>query len=180
MMKTTFFKQPVNYFVLFLFLMEAFSCQVLKAKKISFEGELYAKNLVTVHFNIPGDGINAEYLWYVASSADGEWEKLEGIHTKEIILLTSYVGKYLKCEVSYDIKDTEKRNVVSVVSSKPVEYKGNPNTDWFKDAGYGIMVHYLKEAIVPEGGSKEWNDAVNSFDVEKFARQAKKRRELVM
>jgi hypothetical protein len=35
------------------------------------------------------------------------------------------------------------------------------------------MVHYLKPAIVPDGDSKEWNDAVNSFDVEKFADQAK-------
>ena len=34
------------------------------------------------------------------------------------------------------------------------------------------MVHYLKPVIVPEGGAKEWNDAVNSFDAEKFASQA--------
>jgi hypothetical protein len=172
-MKTTFFKQPVNYFVLFLPLMMIFSCQVLKTKNLSFKGELYAKNLITVNFDFPDDAENTEYRWYVAPSGDGEWEKLEGIHTKEIVLLTSYVGKYLKCEVSYDIKGTDKKTTVSVISSKPVEYKGNPNTDWFKDAGFGIMVHYLKEAIVPDGGSKEWNDAVNSFDVDKFAIQAK-------
>lgn len=172
-MKTTFFKRPINYYVLFLFLVAVFSSQMLNAMKISFEGELFAKNLVSIHADFPGDTEIIEYSWYLAPSREGKWEILDGIYTKEIVLLTSYVGKYLKCEVRYGIKGTNKKKAVSVISSKPVEYKGNPNTDWFKDAGYGIMVHYLKEAIVPNGGSKEWNDAVNSFDVDKFARQAK-------
>ena len=52
-----------------------------------------------------------------------------------------------------------------------MEYKGNANTDWFKEAGFGVMVHYLKEAIIPEGGSEEWNRTVDSFNVDKFAGQ---------
>ncbi len=35
---------------------------------------------------------------------------------------------------------------------------------WFRDAGYGVFVHYL-------GGGPGWNDRVNSFDVERFADQ---------
>ena len=34
------------------------------------------------------------------------------------------------------------------------------------------MFHYLSSNIVPEGGPKEWNDAVNSFDAEAFALNA--------
>lgn len=35
---------------------------------------------------------------------------------------------------------------------------------WFTEAGYGVFVHYL-------GGGPDWNDKVNSFDVERFAAQ---------
>tara|TARA_R110002050_G_scaffold161882_5_gene291699 strand:+ start:15198 stop:15401 length:204 start_codon:yes stop_codon:yes gene_type:complete len=33
------------------------------------------------------------------------------------------------------------------------------------------MVHYLKEAIVPERGSEEWDKTVDSFNMDKFASQ---------
>jgi hypothetical protein len=149
------------------------SCQKDKIRNVTFEGDFVAKNLISTHCDFPENIEKPEYNWYISQTPDGEWEKLPGIRTDKIILLTSYVGKYLKCEVSCNILNIDEKITASVISSKPVEYKGNPNTDWFKDAGYGIMVHYLKEAIVPEGGSKEWNDAVNSFNAENFARQAK-------
>ena len=149
------------------------SCQKDKIRNVTFEGDFVAKNLISTSCDFPENSEKPEYNWYISQTPDGEWEKLPGIRTDKIILLTSYVGKYLKCEISCNILNIDEKITASVISSKPVEYKGNPNTDWFKDAGYGIMVHYLKEAIVPEGGSKEWNDAVNSFNAENFARQAK-------
>ncbi|GAH11393.1 unnamed protein product, partial [marine sediment metagenome] len=131
------------------------------------------KNLVSVRCDLPDHSGKTEYTWYIAPSPDSEWEKLQGIRTDEIVLLTSYVEKYLKCEIICSIKDGDEKISASVISTKPVEYRGNPNTDWFRDAGFGIMVHYLKPVIVSDGGAKEWNDAVNSFSVEKFANQAK-------
>ena len=92
--------------------------------------------------------------------------------TNQIVLLTSYAGKYLKFEISVQSEKSGQRLVASVISSSPVELKGNPNTDWFHDAGFGVMFHYLSSNIVPGGASKEWNDAVNSFDAEKFALNA--------
>lgn len=147
------------------------SCQKNEIKNISFDDEFIAKNLISVQCDFPENSENQEYTWFINQSPDGEWKKLPGIWTDEIVLLTSYVGKYLKCEVSCTILNSDEKITASVISSKPIEYKGNSNTDWFKDAGYGIMVHYLKEAIIPEGGSKEWNEAVNSFNVERFASQ---------
>jgi hypothetical protein len=56
----------------------------------------------------------------------------------------------------------------------------NPNTDWFRDAGWGVFVHYLWD--VQNVGGREnaqgkpatnWNDLVNEFDTEKFAAQVK-------
>ncbi len=147
------------------------SCQKNEIKNMSFDDDFIAKNLISVQCDFPENSENPEYAWYICQTPDGEWEKLPGIWTNQIILLTSYVGKYLKFEVSCTMLNSEEKISASVISSKPVEYKGNTNTDWLKDAGYGIMVHYLKEAIVPEGGSKEWNDAVNRFNVERFASQ---------
>ncbi len=149
------------------------SCETSEIKNASLEGDLYAKNLVNVRCELPDQAENTAYSWYISPSPDGEWEKLQGIWTDEIVVLTSYVNKYLKCEITCSVNNGDEKITASAISSNPVEYKGNPNTDWFRDAGYGIMVHYLKPVIVPDGGAKEWNDAVNSFNVEKFANQSK-------
>ena len=81
-----------------------------------------------------------------------------------IILLTDYVGKYLQCEVkcTSNTGETFTKNHFII----DCEYKGNPNSDWLRDAKWGIMVHYLKSIMATEGSSKEWNAAVNSFNVE--------------
>jgi hypothetical protein len=171
-MEKLYYKKTKNNSVMIFFLILVFSCQISGTRNLFFEGELIAKNLISVQQNLPARAVNTEYSWFIAPSADGEWTKLDGIWTNEIVLLTSYVGSYIRCDVSYSIEGADKSNTVSVVSERPVEYRGNPNTDWFRDAGYGIMAHYLKEAIVPDGGLAEWNEAVNSFDVEKFAEQA--------
>ncbi|MHC4517588.1 MAG: alpha-L-fucosidase [Planctomycetota bacterium] len=39
--------------------------------------------------------------------------------------------------------------------------QNTPDTTWFKEAKYGVFVHYL-------GGGADWNEKVNAFDVEKF------------
>lgn len=149
------------------------SCQTSRIKNISFEGELIAKNILSVQCVFPADLEEVEYSWYAASSPDGEWEILPGIWTNEIVLLTSYVDKYIKCEISYRVENSEKGITASAVTAQAVEFKGNPNTDWFRDAGFGVMLHYLKPAIVPDGGTNEWNEAVNNFNVERFASQLK-------
>jgi hypothetical protein len=147
------------------------SCQTTKVKKLAIEGDLYAKNLVEIKGRFPKNTEQISYRWFISSSINENWEELQGIHTPEIILLADYIGSYLKCEVEYTL-DTEESFTEIVVTSSPIEYRGNPDTDWFKDAGWGIMVHYLKPAIVPDGTFKEWNEAVNSFNVERFAEQA--------
>ncbi|MEX2235716.1 MAG: hypothetical protein WD824_26395, partial [Cyclobacteriaceae bacterium] len=145
------------------------ACQPGKIKNLKFDKDLYAKNLIGITCDFPKQAEKPEFAWYISSSPDGEWEKLLGIETDKIVLLTGYVGKYLKCTASYRVNGES--FTASAVSSEPVKYKGNQNTDWFKDAGFGIMVHYLQPQMSPDGGSVGWNLAVNSFDVEKFAEQ---------
>ena len=144
----------------------------VKMKNLKLEGEPFAKNVIRVKWQLPDNLQKIEYNWYIASTPAGEWEKIPGIRTDRIVLLTSYVNKYLKCEITCLTNGSDKKLTTSVISSKSVEYKGNPNADWFRDAGFGIMAHFLKEVFTPDGGPKEWNDAVNSFDVKKFASQA--------
>ncbi len=162
----------INSLLLICILSLFTSCQKKIKINAALDGDLLAKNIIEVKCDQPGHLQIAAYNWYIASSPNGEWEKIQGNWMNKIVLLTSYVDKYLKCEIIFDANGSDERVTASVISSKPVEYKGNPNTDWFRDAGFGIMVHFLKEVFVPVGGATEWNDAVNKFNVEKFAEQA--------
>lgn len=51
----------------------------------------------------------------------------------------------------------------------------NPNTAWFRAAGYGLFVHYLNElqnnpaALHSLGQSTSWNECVGAFDADRFA-----------
>ena len=147
------------------------SCKNEQIKNLRFEGDMIAKQILTASYDIPEGYSAPEISWYISTNPDSAWEKLQGIWTDEIVLLTSYEGRYIKCEISCT---SAKRGTLtgSLVSASSVEVKGNPATDWFHDAGFGIMLHYLSSNIVPGSGSKEWNDAVNSFDAEKFALSA--------
>jgi hypothetical protein len=145
------------------------SFQSNKIENLRFEGNMYAKSILTVRFDAPDYYKTIEYRWYISFSPDTEWELIQGIRTDEIVLLTSYVNRYVKCEITCWQKDGDQKLTASIVSEGPVENMGNRDADWLRDAGFGIMVHYLKS----DGGSKEWNDKVNSFDVAKFASQVK-------
>jgi len=51
----------------------------------------------------------------------------------------------------------------------------NPNTDWFRDAGWGVFVHYLWDVqcvgdrINTQDGTTDWDACVMEFDTERFA-----------
>ncbi|HEX7410723.1 MAG TPA: alpha-L-fucosidase, partial [Bacteroidales bacterium] len=150
-----------------------FSCKSVKIENATFKEDLVAKTVMQVYFECKDSRINPDIIWSISGSKDGGWEELPGIHSKEIVLLTSYVGKYLKCEIIPDAGSRRKGKPVLVISASPVVYKGNPNTDWFKDAGVGVMLHFLKDVFAKDGGSKEYNDVVNGFDVELFAENCK-------
>jgi len=141
-------------------------------RDVFFEGELYAKNTICVKFNTILPVINTTFQWFIANTPSGKWEILNGIHTREIVLLTDYAGKYLKCEIT-SWKNGKKIATTEIISMEPIVDRGNPNTDWLRDAGLGLMVHFLKGCYTKDGGSKEWNEIVDGFDVDLFADQCK-------
>ena len=140
----------------------------VSGQHLSFHGKPIAKTILWVSCDLPCFNINNTIVWSVSDSQAGNWKILPGINTPEIVLLPGYKGKYIKCDVSFQQKD-KNFQTISVITDSPVVIQGNPNTDWFRDAGVGVMLHFLKAVFVPEGGSKEYNEVVNNFDVEHFA-----------
>ena len=161
-----------NLSVFFLVSVFIISCRnTTVINDVLFEGELYAKNTIGVTFSTTIPDVSVNFQWSVANTPSGEWKTLQGIHTQNIVLLMDYAGKYLKCELTA-LKNGEKVATTEIISKTPIADRGNPNTDWFRDAGLGLMVHFLKGENT-EGGSKEWNEIVDGFDVELFAGQCK-------
>jgi len=148
------------------------SCKTDQIIGLRFQGNMAAKQILKVNYELPVGCNDPQVSWFKSFSPDSSWEKLPGIWTDEIVLLTSYEGSYIKCEISCSAGNSAKRIISSLVTPGTVEVKGNPNTDWFRDAGFGIMVHYLSSNIVQDKGSEEWNDAVDSFDTDDFAAKA--------
>lgn len=164
-------KNPIIF--VFLFCLIFYSFTPVKNRELSFIGKPVAKTVLQVVVKTPDSGIKYDIVWSISDAKNGKWEELPGIHSREIVLLTSYAGKYLKCTMTPLLKSGNKSDPVSIVTETPVLFKGNPNTEWFKNAGLGVMLHFLKDVYAKDGGSKEYNDVVNGFDVELFAQNCK-------
>jgi hypothetical protein len=70
--------------------------------------------------------------------------------------------------------------VVLMLTTAPAPAaRKNPDTDWFRDAGWGVFVHYLWD--IQNAGQKtnslgrttSWDECVQAFDTEKFAEEIK-------
>jgi hypothetical protein len=53
---------------------------------------------------------------------------------------------------------------LTLLLTLPTAAEHSPNSAWFREAGFGVFVHYL-------GGGPGWNERVDSFAVEAFADQ---------
>lgn len=43
------------------------------------------------------------------------------------------------------------------------------SVDWMMEAGYGLMFHWTSQSVQPDGSLKSYEEAVNTFDVDRFA-----------
>jgi hypothetical protein len=150
--------------------------------------EPHVKGVLEVVYNDANTGkqeVSAiRYQWYIADSQNGQYTALKGIHAKTIILLEDYVGKYLKCEIT--AQDAE-GNIVATGMSTPtatavLPTAGNPLTDWFYEAKYGLSHHFLKECFVGkycfapvseqwDASKQTWAQFIDQFDVKEYAKQ---------
>jgi hypothetical protein len=160
-------KQIILLFILIVII--SAGCSLREDVTIELKGDFIPKKVLQAVVTAPPGAEILKVSWFAGDPASEKWELLEGIHTPEIVLLTGYAGKHLKCEITWTREHSGKEQTLSAVTASPVIYDGNPNTDWFKDAGVGVMVHFLQAVYASEGGSEEWNEIVNGFDVELFA-----------
>ncbi len=71
--------------------------------------------------------------------------------------------------------------LVMCIGSAAVGTPRNPDTDWFRDAGYGVFAHFLWDVqcvgdrpnTQGKAGTTSWDACVAAFDVERFAEQMK-------
>ncbi|MFD0616065.1 LamG-like jellyroll fold domain-containing protein [Paenibacillus sp. GCM10027629] len=150
--------------------------------------EPHVKGILKVKYTFNDADNDAEgetkYQWYISDTVDGEYSKLQGINTQTIILLDKYVGKYLKCEVkAVDIHGNRAAiSVMSAATGPVLATEGNPLTDWFLEAQYGVSHHILSEFVnldfvSTKPGEKwdrnqqTWNEFIGEFDAEKYAEQ---------
>ena len=47
--------------------------------------------------------------------------------------------------------------------------KSRARVDWMMESGYGLMFHWTSESVQPDGSLKSYEEAVNEFDIERFA-----------
>lgn len=143
-----------------------------KIKQLVLHGKPVAKTIMWVSYDLPGLSSNSKITWSVSETRNGKWKELPGINSREIVLLSSYLGQYIKCEISLPNINDNLESLIAITDS-PVISQGNPNTDWLKDAGIGVMLHFLQAVYAKDGSAKEWNEVTDGFNVEIFAENCK-------
>ena len=116
--------------------------------------------------------------WWISPEGDidGEYTKIEGVRTKDIYLISYYTNRYLKASVT---PVNEKYAAGETVMSEPigpVVNNGNENVEWFRDAEYGIMHHFLHDYITLAAVNEEeelkpeenWDAYLDTFDVDAY------------
>ena len=90
----------ISTLALFILLVFQAACTESQIRNIHLEGDLVSKEIITASYDMPSGYNSPEISWFISKSPESEWEKLPGIWTDKIVLLTSYIGKYLKFEIS--------------------------------------------------------------------------------
>ena len=81
----------------------------------------------------------------------------EGILTEDILIDIRSV-ELLPISAKQQIKEETERAIAA-----------RSSVDWLVESAYGLMFHWTSQSVQSNGSIKKYEDAVNDFDVEKFA-----------
>lgn len=121
----------------------------------------------------------SEYLWEVASSTTGPFSTINGLHTRTMMLLPEHNGKYIRVTVTPRNERLCFGESQSVIVGPVVARSGNPRTDWFRNAHYGVSHHFLPNYLnlspdIPQNEKwqpgESWDDFLSTFDVQAYAK----------
>ncbi len=101
--------------------------------------------------------------------------KLSGlIHLEAGVQIISIATSGIEKEgVLFDFRSAEllpvsKKKEIAEGEARAKEARAS--VDWMVKTGYGVMFHWTSQSVQPDGSIKKFEDAVNDFDVEKFAK----------
>lgn len=69
--------------------------------------------------------------------------------------------------IPVDVKDAVEAERIRARAARP-------NTDWMKEAGYGLMFHWTNESIYTDGTTKPFEQMVDQFDMDNFVTMVEK------
>lgn len=159
------------------------SCAAPAVSSLSLKGTLKTREVLTAVWTMDDSAGLAEsgsaYTWWCGDTADAGFVQIEGVFTQSLMLLPEHAGKFIRVVVT-------PRNA-RFASGEPVQYTttetvqaqdGNPRTDWFMNARYGISNHFLPNyqnlsPAIPDDEKwqpgETWDDFLSTFDVDAYA-----------
>ncbi len=141
--------------------------------------------------DIPGESKNTEMVFTSGSSSykftinptSGPWvdggknfQRIKVLSdvalpkgNQEVILKTSGIsaGNNLLNIRSLELVPVSGYQSIDKENKKAVASRAS--MDWLVKAGYGLMFHWTSQSVSPDGTNKPYAEAVNNFDVKKFA-----------
>ncbi|WP_405050526.1 alpha-L-fucosidase [Salmonella enterica] len=149
---------------------------------LALEGNCLTREMLTAVWEIRDPAGLSEsgssYTWWTGDTADGEFEQITGVYTPSIMVLPAYAGKYIRVGVTPRNERFATGETVYCVTSTPVSsQEGNPRTDWFMKAKYGVSHHFLpnyqnmSSAIPADEKWQEndtWDSYLSTFDVDSY------------
>lgn len=151
------------------------------AQNVVIEGASRIKGALSVSYTFSDPDGDAEgatrFRWLSAPAASGPWMVLSGVLTPNTGLPLSYGGTYVRAEVTP--VDARGKAGPSVRSAPKLVQRvtGNPGTDWFHQAKYGVSHQFISNYVNRVAATEDekwqdgesWDDFVNTFDVEAYA-----------
>ncbi len=75
-------------------------------------------------------------------------------------------------EILFDFRSAELLPIskkVAIANEETRAKNARASVNWLVETGYGLMFHWTSQSVQSDGSIKPYEDAVNDFDVEKFA-----------
>ncbi|EML8489969.1 alpha-L-fucosidase [Salmonella enterica subsp. enterica] len=149
---------------------------------LALEGDCLTREVLTAVWEMDDPAGYSEngsaYTWWIGDSADGEFEQIAGVYTPSMMLLPAHAGKYIRVGVTpRNARFACGETVYCVTPSTIVAQEGNPRTDWFMNAKYGVSHHFLPNyqnmspAIPDDEKWQEddtWDSYLSTFDVDTY------------
>jgi hypothetical protein len=141
-----------------------------KEEKVDAIGRIYDSNEYgtdkVIHVIVPY-GVDLTSLAAIFAVTPGAEVKVEDVSQQSGVTTNDFTKP-----VIYTVTGENSLKTTYAVVVEELLY--NPNTDWLKDSKYGVMFHYLYGMAGTGSGEynpEEWNQIVDSFNVEKFVDQ---------